>query len=110
MKSDFEISLLRESGAHHCGSYRRISGLYHEGMTDIELQIEIERTLRLDGCLGIFRINGPSMELFMGNLLVGDNADAPSPYDFAMGGLAERVWTARFLWAAMAPSSFRATP
>ena len=86
VKSDFEISLLRESGAHHCGSYRRISGLYHEGMTDIELQIEIERTLRLDGCLGIFRINGPSMELFMGNLLVGDNADAPSPYDFAMGG------------------------
>ena len=86
VKSDFEISLLRESGAHHCGSYRRISGLYHEGMTDIELQIEIERTLRLDGCLGIFRINGPSMEMFMGNLLVGDNADAPSPYDFAMGG------------------------
>ena len=32
VKSDFEISLLRESGAHHCGSYRRISGLYHEGM------------------------------------------------------------------------------
>lgn len=86
VKSDFEISLLRESGARHCGSYRRISGLYHEGMTDVELQIEIERVLRLDGCLGIFRINGPSMELFMGNLLVGANADNPSPYDFAMGG------------------------
>ena len=86
VKSDFEITLLRESGARHCGSYRRISGLYHEGMTDVELQIEIERTLRLDGCLGIFRINGPSMEMFMGNLLVGDNADNPSPYDFAMGG------------------------
>ena len=26
------------------------------------------------------------MELFMGNLLTGDNADVPSPYDFAMGG------------------------
>lgn len=86
VKSDFEISLLRESGARHCGSYRRISGLYHEGMTDVELQIEIERILRLDGCLGIFRINGPSMEIFMGNLLVGANADNPSPYDFAMGG------------------------
>ena len=26
------------------------------------------------------------MELFMGNILVGDNADSPTPYDFAMGG------------------------
>lgn len=86
VKTAEEIALLRESGARHCGSYRRISGLYREGMTDVELQIEIERLLRLDGCLGIFRIAGQSMELFMGNLLVGDNADIPSPYDFAMGG------------------------
>lgn len=86
VKTDFEIERLRESGMRHCGSYRRIQGLYHEGMTDVELQIEIERVLRLDGCLGIFRIAGRSMELFMGNLLAGDNADVPSPYDFAMGG------------------------
>ena len=26
------------------------------------------------------------MELFMGSIIAGDNADAPSPYDFAMGG------------------------
>ena len=26
------------------------------------------------------------MEIFMGNVLVGENADAPTPYDFAMGG------------------------
>lgn len=26
------------------------------------------------------------MELFMGNILCGDNADNPTPYDFAMGG------------------------
>ncbi|MDE7407612.1 MAG: M24 family metallopeptidase, partial [Muribaculaceae bacterium] len=65
---------------------RRVPRLYKEGMTDVELQVEIERDLRLEGCLGIFRISGSSMELYMGNLLVGDNADAPSPYDFAMGG------------------------
>lgn len=86
VKTPYEIEQLRESGLRHCNSYRRIAGLYHAGMTDAELQIEIERVLRLDGCLGIFRIAGQSMELFMGNLLVGDNADAPSPYDFAMGG------------------------
>lgn len=86
VKTPYEIGLMRESGQRHCASYRRIPGLFHEGMTDVELQIEIERVLRLDGCLGIFRIGGQSMELFMGNLLVGDNADEPGPYDFAMGG------------------------
>jgi Xaa-Pro aminopeptidase len=26
------------------------------------------------------------MEIYMGNVICGENADAPSPYDFAMGG------------------------
>ena len=26
------------------------------------------------------------MEIFMGNVICGDNADTPTPYDFAMGG------------------------
>ncbi len=55
-------------------------------MTDIEFQIEIERASRLEGCLGQFRVCGDDMELYMGNVLTGDNANTPSPYDFAMGG------------------------
>ena len=58
----------------------------YPGMTDTELSIEIERESRRLGSLGIFRIFGQSMEIFMGSLLAGDNADAPSPYDFALGG------------------------
>ena len=42
--------------------------------------------MRLEGCLGIFRVFGQSMEIFMGSLLAGDNAAVPSPYDFALGG------------------------
>lgn len=86
VKTAYEIEKLKKSGIHHCMSYYRISGVFHEGMTDRELQIELERLLRLDGCLGQFRIAGESMELFMGNVLAGDNADYPCPYDFAMGG------------------------
>lgn len=55
-------------------------------MTDLEFQVEIERISRLEGCLGQFRISGDSMEIYMGNVICGENADAPSPYDFAMGG------------------------
>ena len=86
VKTALEIAMLKESGIKQDAVYRRIPGLYQRGMTDIELQIEIERESRLAGCLGQFRISGDSMELFMGNVLAGDNADSPSPYDFAMGG------------------------
>lgn len=86
VKTDAEIAMIRESGIKHARVYDRVPRLYQPGMTDIEFQVEIEREARLEGCLGQFRISGNSMELYMGNLLVGDNADNPSPYDFAMGG------------------------
>lgn len=86
VKTDEEIAKIRFSGVKHRHLYERITHLYQEGMRDIELQVEIERVARLEGCLGQFRVAGGDMELFMGNLLVGENADNPSPYDFAMGG------------------------
>lgn len=86
VKTEEEIRKIADSGVKQERVYRRIPHLYHEGMTDLELQIEIERVSRLEGCLGQFRISGDSMELYMGNVLAGENADNPTPYDFAMGG------------------------
>lgn len=86
VKTDWEIEQMRLSGEKQSRVYKRIPKLFRPGMTDLELQIEIERELRLEGCLGQFRISGDSMELFMGSLLVGENADNPTAYDFAMGG------------------------
>lgn len=86
VKTPYETELIRRSGQMHEQVYRLIPSLYRPGMTDLQLQIEIEHALRSAGCLGQFRISGDSMELFMGNILAGDNADTPSPYDFAMGG------------------------
>ena len=86
VKTGFELEKIRFSGIKHTSLYERIPHIYRQGMSDIDLQIEIERAARHEGCLGRFRINGDDMELFMGNILVGDNADCPSPYDFAMGG------------------------
>lgn len=86
VKSPCEIELMRQCGIRHAEAYSHIPEVYRPGMTDVDLQIEIERLLRQHGCLGIFRVHGESMELFMGNILSGDNADNPTPYDFAMGG------------------------
>lgn len=86
VKTPFEIAKLEESGRHQVAVNNLIPQLYRNGMTDLQLQIEIERALRLEGCLGQFRVSGDSMELFMGNIIAGDNADNPTPFDFAMGG------------------------
>lgn len=86
VKTELEIELFRRSGLAHAKAYAQIPSVYRPGMTDRELSIEIERLMRLEGNLGIFRVFGQSMEIFMGSLLAGNNAAAPSPYDFALGG------------------------
>ncbi len=86
IKTPWEIEVFRRSGEAHARAYSRIPSVYKPGMTDLQLSIEVERLMRLEGNLGIFRVFGRSMEIFMGSLLAGDNAGAPSPYDFALGG------------------------
>jgi Xaa-Pro aminopeptidase len=86
VKTDCEIALFRQSGILHARAYSHIPSVYREGMTDRDLSVEVERLMRREGCLGIFRTFGQSMEIFMGSLLAGDNAGTPSPYDFALGG------------------------
>lgn len=86
VKTDMEIEMFRRSGVAHARAYERIPSVWQPGMTDRQFSIEIERLMRLEGGLGIFRVFGRSMEIFMGSLLAGDNAATPSPYDFALGG------------------------
>ncbi len=87
VKSEYELEQMRESARLHAYVYQLIPGLYREGMTDMELQIEIERKMRLHGSMGIFRSFGENMDIFMGSILAGDNAQAASPYDYALGGM-----------------------
>lgn len=86
VKTPYEISLMREDGEHQVRVYAKISDLYKPGMTDVELQIAIEGELRKEGCLGFARVAGNLMDINLGSLLVGENADNPSPYEFSMGG------------------------
>ncbi len=86
IKSEYEIGQMRHSARLHAACYAQVPKLYKPGMTDIDFSIEIERLFRRQGALGHFRVFGQSMELFMGSVIAGNNADNPSPYDFAMGG------------------------
>lgn len=86
IKTPVEIELFRCSGVAHAKAYEQVPSVYRPGMTDLEFSVEVERLMRLQGCLGIFRVFGRSMEIYMGSVLTGDNAACPSPYDFALGG------------------------
>lgn len=85
-KTPYEIRQMEIDGLHQSEVYRRIPHLYKEEMSDVEFQIEIERVLRLEGCLGKSRMSGRLMEINLGSVLYGENADAPTPYEFALGG------------------------
>lgn len=86
VKTPYEVTMIREAIQKHMAVYRQIPSIYRDGMTDFDLQIEIERLMRLNGSVGLFRCFGSAMEIHMGSLLAGDNAANVSPYDFALGG------------------------
>ncbi len=86
IKTPWEIEQMRISARKHEAVYREVPACYRPGMRDIELQIEIEKRMRVHGSLGYFRAFGSNMDIFMGSLLAGENAGEPSPFDFALGG------------------------
>ncbi len=66
VKSEYELDQMRECADIHAKVYGQIPALYRAGMTDLELQIEIERQMRLHGSAGIFRSFGENMDIFYG--------------------------------------------
>ena len=86
IKTPWEIEQMRISARRHEAVYREIPACYRPGMRDVELQIEIEKRMRMHGSLGYFRAFGSNMDIFMGSLLAGENAGEHSPFDFALGG------------------------
>lgn len=86
VKTPWEIGQLRLSASRHAAVYAEIKACYRPGMTDLEFQSEIELRMRRHGSIGLFRAFGANMDIFMGSILAGDNAQTPSPFDFALGG------------------------
>lgn len=86
IKSSFEIEIMRRAGRAHADAYSRFPQLFNPGMTDRNFAVELEAELLRSGSLGMFRVHGQSMEIFIGLVLAGANAEVPSPYDFALGG------------------------
>jgi Xaa-Pro aminopeptidase len=85
-KTPAEIAMFRIASERHTAAYREIPDIFRHGMTDLDFQYAMEYVMRKHGSLGIFRVYGNNMEIFAGSILAGINAEAVSPYDFALGG------------------------
>lgn len=86
IKTPHEIQMFRISAKRHAKTYAEIPECFRPGMTDLEFQYEIEKRMRKNGSIGLFRAFGANMDIFMGSILAGENAEVPSPFDFALGG------------------------
>lgn len=86
VKTPWEIEQFRISATWHAKTYREIPDCFRPGMTDLDFQYEIEMRMRENGSMGLFRTFGPNMDIYMGSILAGENAETPSPFDFALGG------------------------
>lgn len=86
VKSADEIADIREVALWHDTVFEAIPYMYRAGMTDWELAAAVEYDARLKGHLGIMRCSGIRLESVFSLVLAGDNASAPSPYDYAVGG------------------------
>ena len=92
IKTQWEIEQMCRSAESHVALYAQIADCYRSGMTDLLFQAEIEYRMRLQGSIGVFRTFGPKMNIFMGSVLAGENAEVPSPYDFALGGAGQTAF------------------
>ncbi|MDR2424234.1 MAG: Xaa-Pro peptidase family protein [Prevotellaceae bacterium] len=90
-KNADEIQQLEISCQRHVSAYREIPHIYQHGMSDLEFQHAMEYVMRRHGSLGVFRTFGSNMEIFAGSILVGNNAEAESPFDFALGGAGQHA-------------------
>lgn len=86
VKTPWEIEQTCLCARRHEAVYQEIPACFRPGMTDLEFQYEIELRMRKHGSLGLFRAFGPNMDIYMGSILAGPNAETPSPFDFALGG------------------------
>jgi Xaa-Pro dipeptidase len=86
VKSDWEVGRIREASQQIRIAWAAVPELLREGMTDRELQVEIEHLMRSNGHQGPCRFRGMNGEMYFGAVLAGADAAVPSAADTPFGG------------------------
>jgi Xaa-Pro aminopeptidase len=86
VKSSWEIEMMRDAAVISRTVADAVPELLREGMTELELSVELERVARMAGHLGIIRIRTFNMDMYFGHVLSGAEAALPSYADAPTGG------------------------
>ncbi len=85
-KSEWEVGRIRAAAEQIRIAHVATPQLLHAGMTDLELQIELERIMRSHGHQGPCRFRGMNGEMYFGAVLAGPDAAVPASSDTPFGG------------------------
>lgn len=86
VKSPWEVEMMRGAAVISRAVADAVPELLREGMTELELSVELERVARMAGHLGIIRIRTFNMDMYFGHVLSGAEAALPSYADAPTGG------------------------
>ncbi len=89
VKSDWEIQQIQAAARQAEAIFEQLPEFAHVGQTELELQIEIERRLRLSGHAGTLRLRRPGQELAILMAASGESACYPTNFDGPVGGHAQ---------------------
>ena len=87
VKSGWEIEMMRSAAAISRAVADAVPSLLQEGVTELELSVELERVARRAGHLGLVRLRGFNMDMYFGHILSGPEAAVSSYADAPTGGV-----------------------
>jgi len=86
IKSDWEIEMMRRAAVISDAVARAVPEFLREGVSELELCIELEAVARKAGHLGFSRVRTFNLEIYFGHILSGPEAATSSYADSPTGG------------------------
>jgi Xaa-Pro dipeptidase len=86
VKSAWEVDRIRSAATQVRAAFAATPALLREGMTDRDLQVEIEYLMRKAGHQGPCRFRGMNGEMYFGAVLAGPDAAVAAAADTPLGG------------------------
>jgi len=85
-KSPWEVARIEEAARQGDAAMERVAEVLREGMTELEVAIEVEVAMRKEGWEGFTRMHRFGSEMFLGSVLSGPSAARPTFHQAVMGG------------------------
>ncbi len=87
IKSEWEIEMMKKAAHISHKVAEAVPQFLKEGISQLELCIELEKVARANGHLGLIRIRDWNMDMYFGHVLAGPDAAIPSYADAPTGGV-----------------------